>query len=68
MILWYRVLFINIYGYYKLYFFILLYFEDVCLGIMVVIVVSFVSIFILELVVNKCVFVVRNNVIFWLDV
>lgn len=70
MILWYEanVSSINMYAYHKLYAFILLYFEDVSLGIMVVIAVSLVSILFLELVVNNGAPVVRNNVIFRMDV
>lgn len=56
------------YAYHKLYAIILLYFEDVSLGITVVIAVSLVSILLLELVVNKGAPVVRNNVIFRMDV
>lgn len=56
------------YAYHKLYAIILLYFEDVSLGISVVIAVSLVSILLLELVVNKGAPVVRNNVIFRMDV
>lgn len=56
------------YAYHKLYAIILLYFEDVILGITVVIAVSLVSILLLELVVNKGAPVVRNNVIFRMDV
>lgn len=56
------------YAYHTLYAIILLYFEDVSLGITVVIAVSLVSILLLELVVNKGAPVVRNNVIFRMDV
>lgn len=58
----------NMYAYHKLYAFILLFFENVSLGIMVEIAVSLVCILILELVVSKIAAVVRNNVICRLDV
>lgn len=50
------------------YMLILLFFEDVRLGIMVEIAVRLVYILILELVVSKTATVVRTNVIFRLDV
>mgnify|MGYP005951902603 CR=1 FL=1 len=58
----------SMYQYHKLDAFILLYFEDVSLGILVVIAVRLVCILIMEMVVSKIATVLRKNVILRLDV